>query len=126
VAAALPVTGRRLLCIQTMGNRHVAHAAAVAPVLAETFDGFIVGCDPVEIERGANYSGDDPVAAMLIHTRQRLLDSGISLERLTAEADPVTAIRMALSAAAPGDLVVLLAEPAMALPIIEEFIADLG
>ena len=126
VAAALPVTGRRLLCIQTMGNRHVAHAAAVAPVLAETFDGFIVGCDPVEIERGADYSGDDPVAAMLIHTRQRLLDSGISVERLTTEADPVTAIRMALSAAAPGDLVVLLAEPAMALPIIEEFIADLG
>jgi hypothetical protein len=32
---------------------------------------------------------------------------------------------MALTSAAPGDPVVLLAEPAMALPVIEEFILDL-
>ena len=94
-------------------------------MLAESFDGLIVGCDPGEISRVADYSGDDPVAAMLNQTRQLLLDSGVSPERLIIEADPATAIRMALTSAAPGDPVVLLAEPAMALPVIEEFILDL-
>jgi len=57
---------------------------------------------------------------MLSATRQLLLDAGAAAERITTEADPATAIRRAIGLAAPGDLVVVLAESGEALPVIRE------
>jgi cyanophycin synthetase len=123
VASALPVSGRRVICSLTVGNRHPSHVVAVAPVLAETFDEIVLGCDPHRIRGCAEYAGDDPTATMLSTTRQLLLDAGAAAERITTEADPATAIRRAMGLAAPGDLVVVLAEPGEALPVIVGFIS---
>jgi cyanophycin synthetase len=123
VASALPVSGRRVICSLTIGNRHPGHVVAVAPVLAETFDEIVLGCDPHRIRGCADYAGDDPTATMLSATRQLLLDAGAAAERITTEADPATAITRALRMAAPGDLVVVLAEPGEALPVIAGFIS---
>jgi cyanophycin synthetase len=122
LASALPVSGRRVICSLTVGNRHPSHVVAVAPVLAETFDEIVLGCDPHRISGCADYAGDDPTATMLSTTRQLLLDAGAAAERITTEADPATAIRRAMGLAAPGDLVVVLAEPGEALPVIVGFI----
>lgn len=123
VASALPVSGRRVICSLTIGNRHPSHFVALAPVLAETFDEIVLGCDPHRIRGCADYAGDDPTATMLSATRQLLLDAGAAAERITTEADPATAITLALRMAAPGDLVVVLAEPGEALPVIAGFIS---
>lgn len=123
VASALPVSGRRVICSLTIGNRHPSHVVALAPVLAETFDEIVLGCDPHRIRGCADYAGDDPTATMLSATRQLLLDAGAAAERITTEADPATAITRALRMAAPGDLVVVLAEPGEALPVIAGFIS---
>ena len=120
VASALPVSGRRIICSLTIGNRHPGHVVAVAPVLAETFDEIVLGCDPERVRICADYAGDDPTATMLSATRQLLLDAGVAVECIITEADPGTAIRRAMDLAEPGDLVVVLAESGDALPVIRE------
>jgi len=125
VASALPISGRRLICSLTIGNRHPSHAVAAAPALAQTFDEIVLGCDPHRVRGCAEYAGDDPTAMMLSATRQLLLDAGMATERITTEADPATAIRRAMGLAAPGDLVVVLAEPGEALPVIREYAGSL-
>ena len=122
VVSALPVAGRRLLCSLNIGNRHANHVAAVAAVLAETFDHVVLGCDPKAIELSSDHTGDDPVAAMLTRSREVLLDNGFDEGRITSEADPDEAIRTALAIARPGDLVVVLAEPYEALPVLRDAI----
>ena len=122
IASGLPVSGRRIVCILTIGNRHPGHAVAAAPVLAETFDEIVLGCDPQRVHDCAEYAGDDPTATMLSATRQLLLDAGVAPDRIATEADPSTAIARTLHMAAPGDLVVVLAEPGEALPVIAEFL----
>lgn len=122
VASELPVGGRRLVCSLTIGNRHPGHVVAAAPALAETFDEIVLGCDPQRVRDCAEYAGDDPTATMLSTTRQLLIDAGMAVERITTEVDPGTAITRVLGLAAPGDLVVVLAEPGDALPVITEFV----
>ena len=119
IAAAVPVSGRRILASLTVGSRHAAHFSAVAGLLAESFDDFVVGCDPERVRACADYTGDDPVRAMLTSARELLTGSGVAAERIRTESDPRRAIRVALESARPGDLVVLLAEPAEALPVID-------
>lgn len=41
----LPVTGKRRLLNLKLGNRHRSHFEEVAPLLARTFDSFVLGCD---------------------------------------------------------------------------------
>jgi cyanophycin synthetase len=121
VAAATAVSGRRILASLTVGSRHAAHFAAVAAVLAESFDEFVLGCDSERVTECADYDGDDPVATMLTASRELLTGCGVATERIRTEADPHSAIRAALDSARPGDLVVLLAEPAEALPVIDSY-----
>lgn len=121
VATAVPVSGRRILASLTVGSRHGGHFAAVAALLAESFDEFVLGCDPERVTECADYDGDDPVATMLGAARGLLIGCGVAAERIRTEADPRTAIRTALESARPGDFVVLLAEPAEALPLIDSY-----
>jgi len=80
-----------------------------------------VGCDPERVRDCADYAGDDPVATMLTAARDLFTGCGVAAERIRTEADPHSAIRAALESARPGDLVVLLAEPAQALGLIDSY-----
>ncbi|MBY0442330.1 MAG: hypothetical protein K2Q25_09380, partial [Mycobacteriaceae bacterium] len=126
VAGEIPVTGRRILCSQNLGNRHAAHVAAVASAIAKSFDEFVVGCDPQYLLECPEYSGPDPVAAMLSATRQHLLDHGVDSEAITSIGDPAAVIPAALARARVGDLVVVLAEPHDMLPAAEKFRRETG
>lgn len=110
IAAALPVAGRRLLCSLNIGNRHPQHLQACAPMVAATFDDFVLGSDPKLVGGCVEYAGADPTAAMLSHSRNLLVAAGVDPVRITCEPDRHHAIRRALERARPGDLVVLLAD----------------
>ncbi len=111
LAAALPVAGRRLLCSVNVGSRHPAHLQALAGKLASTFDGFVLGCDPALVGQCPEYAGDDdPAAAMVSHWRELLRAQGVDPARISVAVDRHDALRMALDAARPGDLLVLLAD----------------
>jgi len=121
VAAGLPVSGRRVLCSVNIGSRHPAHVESLAPLLAENFDEFVLSCDPKLVGGCPEYAGDDPAAAMVARSRRLLLDTGVSDENITVEADPHTAVRVALDRARPGDLVVLLADHDIAETVVAQW-----
>jgi len=120
VVSKLPVAGKRRLLSLKLGNRHRSHLELIAPVLAHTFDTFILGCASTYVRRCADYVSDDPEATMLAASRDCLIRQGVAAEFITTERDQNLALRFALDSAQPGDLLVLLAEPGLALPILEE------
>jgi len=120
VARTLPVSGRRLVCVCTVGNLAPHHFGEVASDLAGSFDEFVVSCVPAAIARARSYGGEDPVATMLSAGRGHLLDAGVPAGSISTDADPAQAIRATLDAARPGDLVVLLAKHQHGLPVIAE------
>lgn len=121
IAAELPVSGRRLLCSLNIGSRHPQHVDRVAPAIAETFDDVIVGCDLREVAQQPEYAGDDPAHTMLARSARLLEGCGLNPDRIMTQADPIEALRAGLLRAQPGDLLVVLAEPYQALPVIDEF-----
>lgn len=121
VAQALPVTGRRILVTQWIGNRHASHFVQLAPVVVDAFDEIVLSCDPGLIMKNPEYTGDDPVGLMLSTGRQFLRDYGAADERIIVEADPAAAVRTTLERARPGDLVILLSDPYEAFAVIDEF-----
>ena len=121
ITAGLPVEGRRLLCIVTTGSRHPAHFAEVAPLLAESFDEFVLGCNPRDAAKQPEYAGDDPSQVMLARNRRLLEDHGVAPRRILTEVNRQNAVRLTLGLARPGDLVVLLAQDWEAIPVIREF-----
>ena len=125
VAGAMAVSGRRLLGCLNVGSRHPGHVDAVASALSATFDEIVLGCDPPLVRVCPDYAGEDPVAIMLARTAGVLRGQGVPAERVTTVREPVEAIREVLGRARPGDLVVLLAEPAEALPVINELHAGI-
>jgi len=121
VVAKIPVAGRRILCSRGLGSRSAAQFAEVSSCLAETFEEFVLGCIPRYVEASPDYPGPDPVTAMLSTTRESLLAHGVLEQAIATVADPPEAVRMALSLARPDDLLVILAEPTSALPLIHEY-----
>jgi cyanophycin synthetase len=112
IVMQLPVTGRRILCTIDLGNHHPAHFEAVAPLLALTFDEFVLGRD---------YDGPDPVEAFLATNRQFLLNDGVPPESIHCVVDPEGSRRRALSLARPGDLLVILGRTKSTLPVVDEY-----
>lgn len=124
VADTMTVQGGRLVGLLTVGNLQPEHFIELAPRLAESFDRFVVGCVPEAIQRSGSYGGGDPVGTMLSRNRALLREAGAAEEAISTAADPAEAIRMTLSMAEPGDLVVLLAKHQQALPVIERMLAE--
>lgn len=112
IVTQLPVTGRRILCTLNLGNEHPAHFESMAPLLAATFDEFVLGRD---------YQGPDPVEVFLSTNRQFLLDEGVQATAIECVADPEESRRRALSMARPGDLLVILGRTKSTLPVVDDY-----
>ena len=119
VAAMIEVSGQRRLLNLKIGNRHRAHLTELAPTLARTFDRFVLGCDADYVRRSGDYQGDGPEEMMLAASRDCLLAQGVAEACMVFERDQQQAIRAALASAQAGDLLVLLADPWIAMPILE-------
>lgn len=120
IVDALPCAGRKILCSRNLANRHAHHMSAVAGTLAATFDNFVLGCSPRFVSECADYAGPNPVATMLSMASQNLRDNGVEESSIISVSDPDELIRTSLALAAPGDLLVISAIPAV-LPVIDEF-----
>lgn len=116
-----PVRGQRHLLTLKIGNRHKAHVDELAPLLCQTFDSFVIGCDAHFVSRSADYPGADAEGQMLQNASQQLVNAGVDPGAVQTERDQATALRMVLRQAQPGDLVVVLAEPWLALPVFKQF-----
>jgi len=121
VAGKLDVTGKRRLLNQKLGCRHRSHLDESAADLARTFDDFVLGTSPLYVGKNPEWTaGGDAQEIMIACSRQCLLEEGVAPEAIIAERDQAESIRTMMKRAEPGDLVVLLAEPWVALPVLEE------
>ncbi len=96
------VDGRKTLVVSAPGDRRDQDIEEIADIVAEHFDHFICRCD--DHLRGR---GPDEVAQMLA---ARLRQKGISDERIEVIPDEQAALNHALTTAAAGDLVLVLAD----------------
>ncbi len=96
------VEGRRLVVLSAPGDRRDQDIEEIADIAAGHFDHFICRCD--DRRRGR---GNDEVAQML---KARLIEKGISEDRIDVIPDEPLAIDHALKMAAAGDLVLVLAD----------------
>jgi cyanophycin synthetase len=102
VVDQLEVEGRRLLVVSAPGDRRDQDIEEIADVAAGHFDHFICRCD--DHRRGR---GSDEVAQML---KAMLIEKGVSEDRIDVIPDESASIEHALNMAAPGDLVLVLAD----------------
>lgn len=110
------VTGQRHLLNLKLGNRHRAHLFASAPILSETFDRFVMGCDLKYVQQAPDYAGQHPGQSMLQASREALMAMDVAPEHIVCEENPDQALRKAFAKAQPGDFLVILAEPWFVLP----------
>ena len=96
------VEGRRLVVLSAPGDRRDQDIEEIADIAAGHFDHFICRCD--DHRRGR---GPDEVAQML---KSRLLQQGVAEDRIDIVPAEETAVEHALKMAAPGDLVLILAD----------------
>jgi cyanophycin synthetase len=94
--------GKRIIVLSAPGDRRDEDIREIAEIAAGHFDHFICRCD--DNRRGR---GDDEVAVML---QNRLLESGISADRIEVIPDEQAATSRALELARSGDLVLVLAD----------------
>ena len=94
--------GRRIVVLAAPGDRRDEDIRDIAAVAAGHFDHFICRCD--DNRRGR---GPDEVAVML---KNKLLEDGISADRIDVVPDEQEATSMALRMAGPGDLILVLAD----------------
>jgi cyanophycin synthetase len=96
------VEGRRLLVLSAPGDRRDQDIEEIADIAAGHFDHFICRCD--DHRRGR---GPDEVAQIL---KARLIEKGVSEDRIDVIPDESASIEHAMNLAAPGDLVLVLAD----------------
>ena len=96
------VEGRRLVVLSAPGDRRDQDIEEIADIAAGHFDHFICRCD--DHRRGR---GPDEVAQML---KARLVHQGIAEDRIDVVPDEQAAVEHALKLAAPGDLLLVLAD----------------
>lgn len=123
VAGKLDVSGKRRLLNQKLGCRHRSHLFESAVDLSRTFDDFVLGTSPLYVDKNPEWTvGGDAQERMIECSRQCLLDEGVAPEAIVVERDQAESIRTIMNRAEPGDLVVLLAEPWVALPVLQELL----
>ena len=120
IVQQLPVAGKRHFLSMMTGNRHRAHLDEIMPIVAPLFDDFILSCNQDTVLKSPEWAGEDPIQEMLSYSHLTLLAQGVSEKQITVERSSAQAIQLALASAQPGDLLVLLAGPWVALPILEE------
>jgi cyanophycin synthetase len=117
VVTQIPARRKILVCLN-LGNRSAAHIQASAPLLAPHFDHFVLGQDAARVLHCKDYAGDDPKEAMLKYFFEQMRTAGLAENQLDIERDESGAILRGLAVAGPGDLLVLMAEEHLALPLL--------
>ncbi len=96
------VDGRKCIVLSAPGDRRDEDIREIAEIAAGYFDHFICRCD--DTRRGR---GDDEVAVML---KNKLLECGISADRIEVVPDEQEATARALESAESGDMILVLGD----------------
>jgi cyanophycin synthetase len=96
------VEGRKIVVLSAPGDRRDEDIREIAEIAAGHFDHFICRCD--DNRRGR---GEDEVAVML---KNKLLEEGISADKIEVVPDEQEATRHALEMAESGDLILVLGD----------------
>ena len=102
LADRIDADGRKIMVIAAPGDRRDEDIRDIAAIAASHFDHFICRCD--DNRRGR---GHDEVAVML---RDTLIENGVDADAIEVIPDEQQATEHALQMAAPGDLVLVLAD----------------
>ncbi len=94
--------GKRIVVLSAPGDRRDEDIREIAEISASHFDHFICRCD--DNRRGR---GQDEVAVML---KNKLLEEGVSADRIEVVPDEQEATSRALEMAGPGDLILILTD----------------
>jgi len=111
---------RKLAVIFQIGNRSAAHIDAVAPVLAQTFDYFVIGQDKSLVEKCPDYRGENPSQAMFQYFVQSLKAVGVNGDAIVLAQSESEGVELGLANAKPGDLLSVLTEESVSLPLLLE------
>lgn len=115
------VKGRRVIA-SVIGNRFARHVAQQAAGLAKTFDGIFVAQDAGYFQGNSQgFGSEDPLGEMLREVARCLQPLLRPEQTLELTRSRQAAIEAALASCRPGDLLVLLAEPWDALPLLAAF-----
>ena len=115
------VKGRRVIA-SVIGNRFAHHVAQQAEGLAKTFDGIYVAQDAVYFQGNSQgFGSEDPLGEMLREVARCLQPLLRPAQTLELTRSRQAAIEAALASCRPGDLLVLLAEPWEALPLLAPY-----
>ncbi len=109
--------GKRRVVCQSIGPRHRAHIDEVAAPLAAHFEDFVLGCSAYA-EDNPEYAGDNPRRSMLDYFESRLMAQNVPRSAIRSFEDQAEGIRAGLETAGPGDLLVVLSRPEIALPVL--------
>ena len=119
--SALPRTGQLRLACMNLGNRHRQHLELAAPLVARHFDHVVLSSDSAYVRQSPDYAGADPVGTMLRAGETALRNAGLPAQALRIDADRAHALETALSLSSAGDVLVVLCEADVALPVFEAF-----
>ncbi|MCL6285239.1 Mur ligase family protein [Ruegeria sp. 2012CJ41-6] len=111
VVRALPVTGRRLLALQILGNSGPHKLESSAAHLLESFDRIAVLPDLRVIRKYGYFTGDDPEEEMRQLSRATLIARGASDGQILTGPDSDALVDQMMHAVRPDDLVVLMMAP---------------
>jgi UDP-N-acetylmuramyl tripeptide synthase len=111
VVRALPVTGRRFLVLQILGNSGPHKLENNAVHLLESFDRIAVLPDLRVIRKYGYFTGDDPEEEMRQLSQATLIARGASSEQLLIGPDTEVLVDQVMQSARPDDLVVLMMAP---------------
>jgi cyanophycin synthetase len=111
---------RKVAVIFQIGNRSARHIEAVAPALAQTFDYFVIGQDKSLVEKCSDYQGENPSKAMFRHFIDSLKAVGVREDAIMLAQSELEGVEFGLTQAKPGDLLSVLTEESVALPLLLE------
>ncbi len=126
IVQALPVTGRRLLAVQVLGNAGPFKLESCGPHLLPIFDRIAVLPNPGSLRKYGYYTGDNPEEEMLKISRETLMAKGATEDQILTGTDTDALVGQMLDTAQPDDLVVLMIAPDMAFGHIDRYRARAG
>lgn len=101
---------KKRVVITQIGNRHRKHIEESAELLVQVFDEFVVGSQE-NVAYNSEYSSEDPAKEMVVFFRDKLIEKGVSEDKIVIEPDTVKACQIGLESTKPNECLVLMTEP---------------
>lgn len=121
VVKQLPAARKRWLVNMMVGNRSKRHLEDLLSATVPLFDQFVLSARQELVRKSKDWESENPMKTMLDHGCQYLINKGVDQESVQVCENPEDAMRTALAQAQPGDQVIMLVKPWVALNVIDQW-----